>query len=154
MEKLAGFFAWICYVKPTGRFHMQGIYSWQAKFHGSYLKRELVQGAGAGRLAADLEFWTSVLASDLPISKTLLSNPYLSSPTFIASDASDTHISFLVGTKWEQIALRPDWKGGKRGWNIDYPEAVGVEFAVRAYFNLNPSVREVTVMIRIPRPIV
>ncbi|KAK4696909.1 hypothetical protein P7C70_g8298, partial [Phenoliferia sp. Uapishka_3] len=144
IEKLAGFLAWICYVEPTGRFHMQGIYSWQAKFHGSYVKRELVQGASAGRLAADLDFWTKLLASDLPISKVLLSNPYPSHPTFITSDSSDTHIGFLVGAKWEQIRLRSDWKGGKRGWNIDYPEAVGVEFAIRAFFDLHPDVREVT----------
>ncbi|KAK4701897.1 hypothetical protein P7C70_g4331, partial [Phenoliferia sp. Uapishka_3] len=144
IEKLAGFLAWICYVETSGRFKMQGIYAWQAKLHGSYLKRELVHGAGAGRLVSDLAFWTSLLEGDKPISKVIRAHTYPLSPTFIASDASDTHIGFLVGSSWEQIELRSDWKGGKRGWNIDYPEAVGVEFAVRAYFDLNPGVREVT----------
>ncbi|KAK4694784.1 hypothetical protein P7C70_g8677, partial [Phenoliferia sp. Uapishka_3] len=140
VEHMLGFLAWICYVEPLGRFKMQAIYAWQGLFGDNHNIKKPVQGAQDGRLGIELTFWIDLLSGDKPIQKTIQVNPYPLSTTFIASDSSNTHISVLVGNHWEQFALHEGWKGGKCGWNINFPEAVGVKFAVRMFFDLHPEV--------------
>ncbi|KAK4694250.1 hypothetical protein P7C70_g8770, partial [Phenoliferia sp. Uapishka_3] len=147
VERMSGFLAWICYVVPVGRFHMSAIYSWQGSFYANTTTKKQTQGSKVGRLTEELAFWVGLLSGTTPISKVIQAVPYPDCPMFIASDASNGHIGFWVGEVWDQFRLRDGWKGGLRGWNIDYPEAVGVELAIRCFFHLFPATTGVTLVV-------
>ncbi|KAK4703837.1 hypothetical protein P7C70_g2379, partial [Phenoliferia sp. Uapishka_3] len=145
ISKLCGYFSHLCYVVDDGRLHMSGLYSLLAKYDLNRDRVIQVQRGLQVRVSADLDFWLAILRAPGPIGRRLRSDPYPVFDIKISSDSSNTAISIYVGDVWDVFTLRPNWKGGHNGLNIDATEAYALYLVLLCIFDLYPNLQNATI---------
>jgi hypothetical protein len=146
IESICGYLSHISFVVEEGRFHLVSLFKEKARF----MKNPFLKLPLPIVVLADVDWWTARLEAGAPsvdsdspsISRRLTVPPTLY-PSIISSDASDIGIGIVVEGRQAFWPLVANWR--QDGTNIDVPEAIAVELALRAVFCLRPNTSGVVI---------